>query len=411
MRLPIRYGFKLEREVARVVRNDNCSGCGVCAKISDRVVVELDSEGFLRPKVSGFAPTTLDEREARVFRGVCPGVALSPPAADGRSTHPIFGSYVAAWQGWASDPELRKAGSSGGVLSALATWLIDSGRVDSVAGSAMSTVNPTRTVPIRITTREEALASAGSRYAPVANTLLDGHCCAFVGKPCEASARSRLALVSPDGECGHSKPILLSFLCAGTPSQHATDDLTSALGVQSNSVSRLRYRGHGWPGEFVVETFNGQRRSMSYEESWGNSLGRRLQTRCKLCPDGTGEHADIAVGDYWNTDDRGFPSFTEGDGNSVVIARTAAGAALIKSAVESGVLTLSKVSLGDVASVQPLQSSRRKTLAGRLIGRNLAGYRVPRYRGYGLFSHLIANPRANLRAAGGTFARSIGWRA
>ncbi len=126
----------------------------------------------------------------------------------------FFGSYVEAWQGWAVDPEFRHAGSSGGVLTALSCWLMSSGRAREVAGCGMSAIQPTRTVPLRITSREEALAAAGSRYAPpVSNSLSGQNCEAFIGKPCEVSGRRRLA--SNTASAHGQSPVLLSFFLRG----------------------------------------------------------------------------------------------------------------------------------------------------------------------------------------------------
>lgn len=399
----------LEQAVSRVVDNDNCTGCGVCPLISPRITAGLNSEGFLRPVVAGVDTSERDADEALRFSRICPGVTLRAPDVSGRRRHPTFGSYVKAWEGWAVDADFRHAGSSGGVLTALGAWLISAGHAEAVIGSAMSIANPTRTVPIRITSRVEALAAAGSRYAPVANTLsLSGEADAFIGKPCEVSARCQLAAHMPGS--GALPPVLLSFFCAGTPSQHATDELARGLGVEPADVASLRYRGNGWPGRFEIRATDGRVRSVSYEESWGTVLGRKLQNRCKLCPDATGEHADVAVGDYWATDDRGFPTFDDAAGKSVVIARTERGAALLSEAIADKVIHLEPLDLDDAAAVQPLQTERRRTLAGRLVGRKLAGRRIPRYRSYGLLRGSLRHGPENLRAAAGMFARSTGLR-
>lgn len=50
---------------------------------------------------------------------------------------------------------------------------------------------------------------------------------------------------------------------------------------------------------------------MSYNESWGNILGKYLQKRCKICPDGIGEFADIVCADAWHGDKSGYPNFEE----------------------------------------------------------------------------------------------------
>ncbi|MGV0795683.1 Coenzyme F420 hydrogenase/dehydrogenase, beta subunit C-terminal domain [Mycolicibacterium elephantis] len=395
---------RLEREVHRVLRNENCSGCGVCALVSDRIQIDLDREGFARPWVRPCTSREHDRSEAAAFVAVCPGAKLrAPSTVDGR-WHSVFGSYLQAWEGSAVDSEFRRAGASGGVLSALAFWLVSSGRAKAVTSSAMSNSQPTRTVPVRIRSRDEALASAGSRYAPVVSVFPCDDSDVFIGKPCEVAGRAQLA--APAVGISAQKPVLLSFFCAGTPSQNATDKLVESLGVEPDDVASLRYRGNGWPGQFEVRSRDGRVRTMSYQESWGRNLGRTVQPRCKLCPDGTGEYADVAVGDYWAADDQGFPIFSEADGNSVIIARTPRGAALIAVAAAQGIIDIKPLDLDNVAAVQPLQTKRRETLPGRLIGRRLAGYRVPTYRGYRMFSRVLSHPLANLRAAAGTFARS-----
>lgn len=368
--------------------------------ISGRVEMRLDG-GYMRPGFRG-DPAGGERAEARVFDKVCPGRNMRAPHAETGREHPTFGRYVSAWRARAVDTETRREGSSAGVLTALSTFLVETGRAPSVVGVAASADAPTRTVPVRIMSRSEALSSAGSRYAPVA--VLGAHVDAeasAVGKPCEISAlravRRATALAA--------QPILLSFFCAGVPSQDATDALIRTLGVDPVEATSLRYRGDGWPGTFRVESPVAAG-SLSYEESWGAHLGKRLQWRCKICPDGTGADADVAVGDYWQADDRGFPVFANGEGESVAIARTARGEALLRAAVDAGVLEIDTLDLDDVARVQPLQVRRKLVLFGRLLGRWAAGHRVPRMRGYKLLARAMRDPRANFHEAIGAFARS-----
>ncbi|WP_432246050.1 Coenzyme F420 hydrogenase/dehydrogenase, beta subunit C-terminal domain [Arthrobacter sp. G.S.26] len=339
---------------------------------------------------------------------MCPGLSVSERPDPTLSHHPTFGKFVSAWEGWATDEVVRRSGSSAGVLTAMSGWLIDTKQTGRVIGSARDQVKPSRTVPVIIMSREEALRSAGSRYAPVSNLPLlqsDAAENAFVGKPCEASAAKQLfdANEVPD----ESRPVLLSFFCAGTPSQAATEDLVRKLGVEVEQVSTLDYRGDGWPGEFRIGLNDGTNRSMSYHESWGGHLGRNLQWRCKLCVDGTGGHADIAVGDYWHADANGFPVFSDAEGTSAVIARTVRGERLLQEAAAAGVVRLRPLDLAKVAAVQPLQVTRKNTLLGRLIGRRLAGKSVPKYRGYFLFRLGMIDPFNSLKSIAGTYRRTV----
>lgn len=373
--------------------------------------MELSDEGFMRPvmRSAHVDRITEDERSTvSTFKEVCPGRRLRSCAPRGLSSDPIIGTYIAAWKASATDSEVRFAGSSGGVLTALSGWLIDTEKTQSVIGSSVSAKNASRTVPVRIVSKEEALRSAGSRYAPVCNLpemAYSSEQNALVGKPCEVSAAAQLyqSLNLPKEQ----RPLLLSFFCAGTPSQWTTDQMIEELGVSLTDVRSVRYRGNGWPGRFEVTSVDGTSKFMSYEDSWGNHLGRNLQIRCKLCVDGTGGHADIAVGDFWHSDSSGFPLFKEAEGNSVLIARSARGNSLILEAAKEGIINLAPIDMRDVTAVQPLQVDRKKTLIGRMIGRLAAGKRIPLYFGYGLIRLAIRIPVRTLRAAAGTFIRTM----
>lgn len=388
----------LTKAVARVVDNDNCTGCGGCALVSDRITMQMSEAGWMRPVVGPIGDEPARQERDR-FSAMCPGVRLIAPVPETALTHPTFGRFVSAWRGRALSDEVRSSGSSAGVLTAMSTFLVETGRVNSVSAAAESTSAPTRTVPVRITSRDEALKASGSRYAPV--SALEGarNAEAVVAKPCEISALRRLDPTS--------NPIALSFFCAGTPSQRATETLIDNLGVDPSEVISLRYRGNGWPGEFTVS--DGRKKaSISYDESWGKHLGRDLQWRCKLCPDGTGEDADIAVGDFWRADERGYPLFDDAEGDSVVIARTRRGHDLLLEAAAAGAIAIEPVDLDDVARIQPLQRNRKRTIAVRQLARLVTFKRVPRYTGYRSWVNAVQHPRESARTFAGTVTRS--WR-
>lgn len=389
----------LQRAIARVVANGNCIGCGACELLSSRVTVRLDETGFARPSVE-LAPDNGGREEAKLFRRVCPGVGRRAPSRhQGAQYDETFGQFLTASQGSATNPDIRRSGSSGGVLTALASMLAESSGDGIVA--VQSAADPTRSTAV-VSPAQGVRDAAGSRYAPVSSAGLAGRSAVHVGKPCEVAAIDRMVAEGVVSD----RPVLLSFLCAGTPTQHATDDLLRHLGADPDAVVGLRYRGNGWPGEFEAVTGTGERFSCSYDDAWGKVLGRRVQWGCKLCPDGTGEHADISVGDYWDADENGYPIFKEADGNSVVIARTRRGQEILDEAVTRGIIRLEAVAIGDVAKVQPLQFERRITLVGRLAGRAASGRRIPRYRGYGIYRRLVRHPRWNFRALVGTIVRT-----
>ncbi|MGV9194815.1 Coenzyme F420 hydrogenase/dehydrogenase, beta subunit C-terminal domain [Microbacterium sp. MC2] len=388
----------LRTRVRRVVQADACSGCGMCTLLDRGLEMSLES-GYLRPKpVSD--PDQLDGA-AKIFDRACPGRRMDAQRPEGARRHPLLGSYFGMWVAWATDETARHGGSSGGALTALHQWLLDQDIDTRIVSAAASRTNPSRTVPVTITTREAALASGGSRYAPVAvagSPEILASPTAVTGKPCEISAL-RAAELSEDA------PLLLSFFCAGTPSQQATEKLVRDLGgPPMDEITALRYRGEGWPGRFVA-SFDGGEVSTDYENSWGSTLGPATQWRCKICPDGIGESADVVAADSWDTDERGYPVFDEGAGQSALIARTPRGLAAVLAAEAAGFLQLKELAPAALAAAQPLQVNRRTFLFARMVGSIVAGRPTPRYGGFGLMRLSLSAPRTALRTARGTFQR------
>ncbi|MEO6531352.1 MAG: Coenzyme F420 hydrogenase/dehydrogenase, beta subunit C-terminal domain [Specibacter sp.] len=403
---------RLDAAIAKVVGAGNCSGCGACALLDPGIGMELDDGGYLRPvRRAPLGNTAGAENPAEAFAAACPGVRVNAqrPAASHR--HPQLGPVVQAWEAWATDPALRHAGSSGGTLTALSAWLLASGQSSRVVGAQADPKNARRTVSVQLTTKEQALAAAGSRYAPVSNAAAPQALepdTAFVGKPCEVSAIRALSARKQGRQNG---PILLSFFCAGTPSQQATERLAVELGVARDAaISDLSYRGNGWPGDFSITCADGSTKGTSYDDSWGNHLGPTTQWRCKICPDGVGESADITAADFWRADDAGYPLFLDQAGISALIARTERGRDLVLAAAAAGVLTLAVMDLEALVAVQPLQRKRRETLAGRLAGTVAAGGIIPRYSGFSLLRLALPRLRESWRTGKGSYRRRRGMR-
>lgn len=394
--------------VAAVVQSDNCCGCGACTLLDPRLVMEVDDAGYNRPVVRediGREQPVAAMADARAdFEAICPGLGVNAGSDPSAQRDPWFGPVVSTWRAHAIDPAHRHLGSSGGVLTALSAWLLASGQATEVVAAGADPDKPMRSTSVTLRSPREADSSAGSRYAPVSSAanpsvLTEGS--AIVAKPCEVSALRSLHrqrdVVDP--------PLLMSFFCAGVPSQTASEELVTSLGGVVDEVIQLRYRGMGWPGRFTARHDDSREVSCSYQESWGEVLGRSIQWRCKICVDGVGENADLAAGDMWSVDDRGYPVFEEAEGQSVVIARTQRGHEMLASAVAAGVVGAVPVEIERLRPVQPFQVERRRTLLGRLIGTRLAGRSIPAYRGFALTGLALRAPIRNLRSAVGSFLR------
>ena len=236
---------------------------------------------------------------------------------------------------------------------------------------------------------DDVLRLAGSRYAPSAPLVgilqllaKEGGRAAFVGKPCDVAALRQLATID-SSVCEHVA-YYLSFFCAGVPSQHGTMQILDSFGIPADDVDEFQYRGRGWPGNTTARCKDGRCFEMEYAASWGTILNQHLQFRCKICPDGIGEFADISCADAWYSKD-GYPDFKEKEGRSLIITRTKQGEDLVNHAMNSHAIEADCVDIADITKMQPYQVYRRRGIYPRLLAMRMLGHETPVFRGLGLF--------------------------
>ena len=394
--------------LARVMRGNLCAGCGACAGlVPDKIAMQITPPGFLRP----VQKADLTDAQEALIAAICPGLGETVVAAD-RTDTVLWGPYVAMQTGWATDPAIRFAGSSGGALSMLLIHLLDTAAVDAVVQTAADPGLAIGNATMISLKAVDIITAAGSRYAPsapladVAALIADGRRFAFVGKPCDVAALR--ALTQRDAAAARAFPVILSFFCAGVPSHSGGRAVLSALGVTEADTAAFRYRGNGWPGEATAVARDGTARSMSYHDSWGKILSKHVQHRCKICADGTGIAADIVCADAWEADAQGYPKFSDAPGVSLIVARTDLGAQIIAAATVAGQIETATFDIDALAAIQPGQRERRRALLARLLALRLVGRPVPRYIGLHLFAAARQNPLArNLKNFAGTLRRAL----
>ena len=300
-----------------------------------------------------------------------------------------WGPVRQVWEGCAADEAIRFAGSSGGAATALALYCVEQ---EAMAGVLHTAARPGQVVlneTVYSRTRAEMLSRTGSRYAPASPCdKLDqieqaDAPSVFIGKPCDVAGLQQARRLRPllDAKVG----LTIAFFCAGTPSTRGTLRLLQQMGVQQPMrLKSLRYRGNGWPGMFTAQwvEHDGTQKTaeMSYAESWG-FLQKYRQWRCYICPDHTGEFADIAVGDPWYRD------VAPGEaGKSLIIGRTPLGCQIIEAAQQAGYLTLESNDTSLLPRSQPNLLQTRAALWGRLWALRAAGAAVPNFVGFPMFA-------------------------
>lgn len=396
----------------KVIDQDVCAGCGLCASVSNNIKMTVSDVGFLRPD---FKINEITEESLRIINNTCPGMTvkhdLDYDVAD--SFDKIWGPYFNINSGFSSEDKVRYNGSSGGVLTALAIYLLEAKKVDCIIHVGQSTKRPYINETKISFDKGQVLSNSGSRYAPsspleVINEIVSRNLtCAIIAKPCDISAVRRY--ITLESKLKSNIKYLMSFMCAGVPSLKGTEIAIDSLGVNLEDVKDLKYRGEGWPGYFKVTKHNKEIHKMTYNESWGTILNKHLQFRCKICVDGTGEFADITCADAWEESEDGYPSFEEKEGLSLIIERTSKGVNLMKEAVENGyIIKKNSLVVRDIDKIQPYQVTRKKNILSRKIALKALGYNLPNYNLRSLFLLTIKqNPQKTAKNFTGMFLRKI----
>ena len=401
------------RDLETVVANGLCSGCGLCESVAgrERVQMTVSPIGQLRPAVRRPLPAAV----LREALAVCPGVEVRGPAPEpGVEVHPVWGPIAALARGWAADPEVRHHGAAGGVLSALALYLIEQDGADAVlhVRSALPD-RPLESVSQVSRTRAEVLAGAQSRYGPAAplvhvhSLLADGARFAVVAKPCDISAAR--ALQRRDPRARAQITALLTSFCGGVPSLRMAERIVRSHGVEPGEVTLFQYRGDGWPGPLRTRTRDGRVFDVDYDTAWYDPSvpwQYDMQFRCKICPDAVGEVADVSCPDGWVLRG-GRPIHAEAPGQNIIIARTRDGSALVERARAAGYLETAACTVAELDATEHDHHPRKLSAHARAAGVRLAGRPSLRIRGYrGLAAVRRAGPRHTLSAAWGGFRRA-----
>ncbi len=367
-------GSPIERLYA-IVEQGLCIGCGLCQSVAgpDSVRVVKTTSGYEQPVVVG----PLDHATVDTIYDVCPGTRVDGlpeglVAADTKVDN-VWGPWRRIVRAWAGDPTVRHEGSTGGVLTALAQYLIASGRVEFVLHVRASRSEPTFGERTLSFTEAEVLEGAGSRYGPTAplidvnEVLARGQPFAFVAKPCDIGALRNWARHDP--RVNRLVRYWLTMVCGGYGPPEFTDAFLARVGLSREELVAFRYRGRGCPGPTTAVTAERVVNS-HYLDYWGDDESQwSLPWRCKICPDGIGESADLAAADTWPGGSPTREGALTDPGTNAVIARTPAGQELLEAAERDGALTVEyDIAPDDLSVYQPHQMHKKYAAAARHAG-------------------------------------------
>lgn len=379
------------KTVDDVVKGDLCHGCGACSFICPTNAIQMENI-----YEHGFRPLVKENLCNKCMKclDVCSGISLeknyqSDSKYCSRSTQEGWGPFTDVLEAWSNDDDEHFVGSSGGLCTAIGRYSIENGLAKGVLHIRPDPEAPLENRAVVSKSSIEVQAGAGSRYAPASLCTGLSELIGFakpvivVGKPCEIAAIEKVRRIN--SEIDKNIALTVSIFCGGTPSSKATEILLAELGVTPKEVTDLRYRGHGWPGNFSVATMgNTERCEMSYQRAWDTVLTKHKGFRCNMCPDSTGESADISVGDAWNRE-----TGNDFAGASLVLTRTDKGREFIDQMIRAGRLTASQATEEDLHNAQKGLLNRHRHVFVKVFWLRVLGMTAPSFRGYPLFRNYL----------------------
>ena len=393
--------------LTKIINSNLCLGCGLCEAIcgKDSVEMQLNSKGFYYPNIN-----ELTVKDDQIIKTICPSTnVILKEKLDKREQ--IWGHIKKIYEGYSTEDNIRRTSSSGGIISSIAIYMLEHNIVDGVLHVGSNEQDYTSNKLKVSKTKKDIIRNCSSRYAPALmfNEIIqildkneDIYC--FIGKPCDIAALVNLFRIYPKYE--KRIKLKVSLICAGIPSYTGTNVLVNKF-KPTFPIRNLKYRGDGWPGYFSFIDSANKTYKTTYDDSWGKTLNRYLNNRCKICPEGIGILADIAVGDSWETKN-GYPVFNENKGRSLIIVRNKIGLDLITKINNSNKISIMDIDINRLQFIQPFQYNRRKFAGARILAYSLARQIQFNFVNLSIYRNLINSaPNKTIRNFIGTLKRAI----
>ncbi len=359
-----------------------CTRCGSCVGICPQTKLRFDDP----------LDQCLPVVDARISCGdcggicldACPGLDVDFPALNdsifgGQPTSYLMG-HAQEWHvGWATDPEIRGGGASGGVMTAMANHLLESGYVKGVACLIDDPANPLLPKPVIARDLATLRLAQQSKYslAPV-NTILreverfDGPV-AFVALSDQVQSLRKLQRM------GHPSvkniKVIFGSYCGAIQHFTAITAFLRKHGIRDpQQVRRIEYRAGEWPGKLRVTLRDGQQ--FTLDKFYANYMTLFYSVeRSLLCVDLTNELADISFGDAW------APRYEERhEGFSLMAVRTPTGKQAFDRCHAAGVIATEPSSWNDAAEMHSHGLYNKKyAVWSRMTMRRWSFKPVPRY--------------------------------
>ena len=309
-----------------VIEPHLCTRCGCCAAVCPEACIILDTHVHAE-RGEGCTRCGLCEQ-------ICPGHGIDLEASgatlfDKTHYHKGIGHFIGTYTAYSTEERIRKAGTAGGVVTAVLEALMEDGTIDGALVVTFDPHHPWTTRYVLATSTKEIEQSAQTKYqlTPIDFPLhkIPQQKIAVVGVPCLIHGMRDIQETS----LGKKVTLLMGLFCWVHMEREATHFLLRKLGVDEESVESVKYRHGDYLGGFAVRDVSGNVTFL--EKECYNLLPLVFAPeRCVFCADFTNELADISFGDA--------KSLQSQRGHTFVITRSQRGEKAMRTCERQGLI-------------------------------------------------------------------------
>lgn len=360
-----------------------CHGCGICEAVCPKDAIRMIYDKRHR----NYVPTVDHMKciECGLCVNVCPGkeinfAKISKRFLDGEKYNILSGHYINNYLAWATDKNIRWRAASGGIATALATFLLSSGRINKVvvvkSAGEHDCLNFQGTA---VSEENDLYAAMGSKYCPVPlcsvlKEVKRNDRIAVFGLPCHIHGVRKAQLYSK--YFGKVNILLIGIFCGGTSGKEATKWLIKMSGFDPDKLNSINYRGDGWPGQMAAKFSDKKELKIPYPNYTSIEFNGFKPWRCSLCSDGLAELADLSIGDAWLKEG----TSTEDQGVSMVVTRSKKGEQVIQDAISARAIECENAGDNDaVRSQYDLLLRKKYQITGSMVLAKMVGRGIPQY--------------------------------
>jgi coenzyme F420 hydrogenase subunit beta len=329
-----RWSFSWKHLYDEVVTSGLCTGCAGCVIACPHDVLDYDDlNGVYKPlqteaDYGGPADCSHGDKACTSCTRACPRFRAWETEIDEfmfgrtRTAEEVSGVFKDIFLARASDPVLHEVGQDGGLVSAILVYALEHDVIDAALVSYLEGDGTTwKAVPGIARTRDEVVASAGSRYTYSANTLAykdlekEDERIALVGMSCQSSVPPAMKQRKA-GKVARRLALNIGLLCSKTFDDAIFEELLEA----KYELPRAVIKKMNIKGRLQVWTHDDR-----YVEVPLKECHAYTREGCKACPDFAAEHADISTGGIGKYNDW-----------TLTVVRTDAGRDLLEAMAKDG---------------------------------------------------------------------------